>query len=305
MLITACSSLRQAQTTTPQQHERAIDIKSLLPPQPKLDAETVRKFVDAVFNDCKKHVGNDDIYCTCYADGMNTIAKNKTKTGYPHASEKEKNILDLATIFNTIVFNDCERMRTLAEPDMTLPEQGKRILEQYSNELLTPDNRITISPKLEPGYEFIMMPLKKDGILGSSSVWMRLIEVEDDTLGFAYVTTNNGVPKYPSIRYRQGTEFKVSLVDRTQFDVSYDYRCLFELGDCSFGGEKAGERFRKVRTVFKNGVWFSRLPANGSKTKTLVMIIKDDGLPLYQATIFETGLHSQSVRVERKQDLKN
>ncbi|MEE2732633.1 MAG: hypothetical protein VYA55_17565 [Pseudomonadota bacterium] len=299
LVVAACSSTHPVQTSTPQQSKKPIDFKSLLPSQPPLDDETVRKFVDAVFSDCKEQVGNDDVYCTCYADGMNTIAKNKTKIRYPHASENEKSLLGLVTIFNTVVFNDCERIRSLAEPDMELPEPGQRILEQYSNELLTPGNRLTIKPKLELGYEFVMMPLKKDGTLGSSSMWRRLIEIEDNTLGFAYVGTDQRIPKRPSIRVRQGMEYERSMVDDKQFKESRDYRCLFELGVCSFGGEKTGERFIKVRTVFKNGVWFSRSPANGSATKTLVLIIKDDGLPLYKATIYETGLRNQSVRLER------
>ncbi|MFC3152155.1 hypothetical protein ACFOEK_14035 [Litoribrevibacter euphylliae] len=160
-----------------------------------------------------------------------------------------------------------------------IPSGVKQVVAAHKGQILTPENRSTIKPDLDAGYQYRMLDVDK---IGKEKIHFahRLERVEGDDFYFSSVDVY-GRNRFGDIkRYRHA---QVSILQKNSSYISDQYNhCLFVVGECTYTDRNGKQT---IKTDFRNGVWISDEPYGSQKRQLVYRVYKTDGLPLYKYTI--------------------
>lgn len=261
-----------------------------------IDKETNKKFNDIVYQECI-NIGNSINYCACYAttltDGMGHISKQR----YAKMGTYNKNHIAMATAFSRYRYNVCEEMRDMAPPVFVINKKAKEILEKYKGHILTPENRLSLKPKLDVGYEFSLVGFKSSGEIRKVSSIERVVKVDGNTLFIARVNSKGAADKRPYQKIENGIVYSRNFGSSGEYKIEQDFACIFKIGKCKYQRSEKSALINAYSN-YVDGVWITRIPGRADETIQHARIFKDDGLLLYHAKIMHSGEISEMVRVD-------
>jgi hypothetical protein len=259
-------------------------------------ANTDRLFYNANNLACTIKFNDNPDYCQCFVKTISDISPTPLKQRIISGDSTASSDLAGLMIANSDKLRKCDALKIidLAIPNIELPDLAKSVLQQHQGKVLTPENQSSLRPDLVVGYEFSMeivgatdkqkysqLLTKIDGNEFIFSLLDNGVVTREDLYLYRY--TDNGVKHLVN----QNSAFNTHL---RNYQIPYTNKCLFVLGECQYSiNNQSPKTPETIMTEFREGYWISNEPSFRGKRKIVIRIFGDDGLPLYEHTLFRNN----------------
>ncbi|KID55126.1 hypothetical protein JF50_25320 [Pseudoalteromonas luteoviolacea] len=230
---------------------------------------------------CLQRHNADMKYCSCFTKAMAEATPDTTKMKVERAEPGAVNELSSVLRNNNQLFATCEKQRTLSASleQIVIPKKARALVKRYDQDILTPTNKLNAVVTKKIGYKFSMHDNSNPV---NPNNYTQLSKYEH---GVPYFSTYyNGALEKPDLyKIEQGVKHMRFL------DYAPDTKsgCSLTLGECTY--QTSSGNTKKMKTIFKEGVWISDEPSFLGKRVIVLRIYTSDGLPLYEQLIFHNG----------------
>ncbi|KAF7787342.1 hypothetical protein PRUB_a4545 [Pseudoalteromonas rubra] len=241
---------------------------------------------------CMQRNKQDDEYCDCFTRVMSERTPDSLKSNVTSADASNVQAMIKVLDESKQELAVCEAKRTISTPleQIDVPEKAKKLVKRFGDDILSPSNRRSSASTKAVGYKFSMYD-------GKSSVnpdnYTALSRYEH---GIPYFSTyyNGKLEKQDLYKVIQG----IKHMRYQGYEPDQKSICLVQIGECVY--KTPSGLSKKMKTIFKEGVWISDEPGFLGTRRTVFRIFTADGLPLYEKILFQNGSQMERVRYEHK-----
>ncbi|MFL7024243.1 hypothetical protein BCS58_08020 [Enterovibrio norvegicus] len=241
---------------------------------------------------CRLRHSDQPTYCSCFVKVMskNTPESTKLKIRNFDASASE----EVAWIFRNSrdELNECHFLgsKDLKIDTKSIPKDVLDFAKENEGKLLTPANRMSLTPELDLGYKF---QIKYSLDTEKPSTWLVMDKKEGNAYYFSNYSNDGKLKKTKYIfKYEHGIKY---YLHDGEYKESFLNKCSFSIGKCTF---KDDNKNYVVLTEFKDGVWINNRPSYyGADREYIYTVYGSDGLPLFVRSIYRGIEKSDNRRV--------